>query len=327
MGIISLLFTGALVLLVLSAAIAPLESLGWYAGWFGEAEEDPSSEAPPSAESEDAAIATAPHYLIYLSGIGAISPNSIPDEEIPFIAGLEETLPGTKVISDLFPYSVTNMGLTGQRITARAWQWIEQLRLKNPTAVAAFVVNLRNMMQVAISADRRYGPIYNLGVAREMRNSLVQHGYRVGSGTPVTLLGWSGGGQIALGAAWYLPNLIGAPVRVISLGGVMSDDMGIERVKHLWHLWGDKDPLAPLGERLYAGRWKIFPYSDWNKALAAGKITMIPLGPFTHNGKGNYFDNVTLLPDGETHMHFVLAKIKQVLTETGLIPAQPAVNG
>lgn len=320
MTILNLIITGLVALIFLSAAIAPLESLGWYAGWFGASEEDDPT-APkeiPTAES----ISPASHYLVYLSGIGAIAPNSIPDEEIPFIAGLEEILPTTKVISDIFPYSVTNMGLTGQRFSARLWRWVEGLRLKNPMAAAALIVNLRNMFQVAISADRRYGPIYNLGVARAIRDKMVQHGYPIGSQIPVTLLGWSGGGQIALGAAWYLPNLIGAPVRVISVGGVMSDDIGIKRIEHLWHMWGDKDPLAPLGGILYAGRWKYFPNSTWNRLVEEDKITMIPLGPYTHNGQGNYFDNQTLLPSGETHMQFVLEKVKAVLVQDKLIPQE-----
>jgi hypothetical protein len=319
-----LILTWVLMLLFLSAALAPLESLGWYAGWFG-ASEEPDPKGAQAVTNDDAAPtadrpAPATHYLVYLSGIGAIAPNSIPDEELPFIQGLEENLPTTKVISDVFPYSVTNMGLTGQRVTARIWRWIEQLRFKNPMAVAALLVNVRNMFQVAISADRRYGPIYNLGVARAIRDNLVRHGYPLDTNTPVTLLGWSGGGQIALGAAWYLPGLIGGPVRIVSVGGVMSDDMGVERIEHLWHLWGEKDPLAPLGEKLYAGRWKMFPTSTWNRLLAAGKITMIQLGPFAHNGKGNYFDNETTLPSGETHMQYVLARVKGVLAQEGLVP-------
>ncbi len=324
MTIIITLFVWALALLFLSAALAPLESLGWHAGWFGESAEEDPDQSPAAADAAvnlaaDASI-PAPHYLVYLSGIGAIAPDSIPDEELPFIQGLEY-LPATKVISDIFPYSVTNMGLTGQRAAARIWRWIEQMRFKNPMAVAALLVNIRNMFQVAISADRRYGPIYNLGVARAIRDKLVQHGYPLHTNTPVTLLGWSGGGQIALGASWYLPGLIGAPVRIISVGGVMSDDMGVQRIEHLWHMWGDKDPLAPLGEKLYSGRWKIFSQSTWNRVLADGKITMIQLGPFGHNGKGNYFDNETTLPSGETHMQYVLAKVQGVLTEAGLVPA------
>jgi pimeloyl-ACP methyl ester carboxylesterase len=152
----------------------------------------------------------------------------------------------------------------------------------------------------------------------------LRHGYPLGSGIPITLLGWSGGGQIALGAAWYLPGLTGAPVRVISVGGVMADDPGIQRVEQLWHLWGQKDPLAPLGGWLYAGRWPYFANSVWNRALAAGQITLIPLGPFTHNGKGNYFDNQTTLLSGETHLEYVLTRVKGVLVEAGLVPVQRA---
>jgi len=35
-GIGSFLITGVVALILISAAMAPLESLGWWAGWFGE---------------------------------------------------------------------------------------------------------------------------------------------------------------------------------------------------------------------------------------------------------------------------------------------------
>ena len=111
MNLLIAILTGVVALLLLSAAVAPLESLGWYAGWFGESEEDTSPKADLVADAADAPIVSL-HYLVYLSGIGAISPDSVPDEEVPFIAGLQESLPAAKVLSDLFPYSVTNMGLT-----------------------------------------------------------------------------------------------------------------------------------------------------------------------------------------------------------------------
>ena len=120
MSIIGLFFAGTLALLFVSAAVAPLESLGWYAGWFGEKEEEePQELLTPDPAGE---ISPASHYLVYLSGIGAIAPNSIPSEELPFIAGLQQKLPDSLVITDVFPYSVTNLGLTGQRVTARVWR-------------------------------------------------------------------------------------------------------------------------------------------------------------------------------------------------------------
>jgi hypothetical protein len=198
------------------------------------------------------------------------------------------------------------------------WKWVEGRRLKNPMAAAALIVNLRNAFQVAVSADQRYGPVYNLGVAQEIRAALTEAGYPIGRGVPVTILGWSGGGQIAIGAASFLRKMLGGPLYVISLGGMLSDDPGIERVEHLWHLWGSKDVVSPVGLYAYSGRWKYFPNSVWNKAVAAGKITFIELGPFTHNATGNYFDPESKLPDGRSHLQKSLDTVAQVLTEAGL---------
>ena len=58
-------------------------------------------------------------------------------------------------------------------------------------------------IQLFVCADRRYGPTYNIGTAREIMRCLQRNGYQIGSGVPVTLIGWSGGAQIAIGAcAW-----------------------------------------------------------------------------------------------------------------------------
>ncbi len=150
----------------------------------------------------------------------------------------------------------------------------------------------------------------------------VRHGYSEADPKPVVLVGWSGGGQISIGTASYLAN-IGAPLYVVSLGGMLSDDYGLLRLTHLWHLYGDQDHLQSIGHTLFAGRWRILPQSPWNRAMAAGKITMIPLGPFKHNGAGNYFDMETKLPDGEVHGQKTIETIVGVLTEAGLISEAP----
>jgi hypothetical protein len=313
-----------LVLLLLIALLAPMEALGWWAGWSGPTPRppDPDEADPPPAEE-------ARHYLVYLSGIGAIAPDSIPVEEEPFVAGLEQHLPGTAVVSDVFPYAMTQGGLTGQRFFAGVWRWAEAHRLKNPYAVGALIVNMRNFFQVAVCADQRYGPIYNLGVARDTRRALIRRGYRPGSGTPVTLLGWSGGAQIALGAATYLNSLLGVAPRVISLGGLVADDIGLAYIDRLWHLYGTRDRVQAIGEILFAGRWPFFPRSRWNRARRAGKIRLVPLGPIDHFGPGNYFDSAATLPTGQSPLATSLAATVAVLTEAGLVgeqrePAPPA---
>ena len=226
--------------------------------------------------------------------------------------------------------------MTGQRGFSALWRWIEKLRLKNPNSLLSLMVNMRNVFQVFVSSDRRYGPIYNLGISNEIVRGLQSHGYRLNGGKPVIILGWSGGGQIAIGAVTFLAPLPG-PIYVVSLGGMLSDDFGLDAVDHLWHLFGTGDPLQAMGGVMFAGRWPIMPQSPWNKALGSGKIDMIPLGPYAHNGVGNYFDMATQLPNdalGRSYGQKTLDTIVRILTEEGVfkpkadqVTAEPAVVG
>ncbi|MFV9505030.1 MAG: hypothetical protein AB4911_10755 [Oscillochloridaceae bacterium umkhey_bin13] len=319
---LSTIFLGALILLFITAALAPLESLGWWAGWFGEKETPPVPGEVPKPSTDAIAPSPHQHFIVYLSGIGAMDPRSIPQEEIDWGQMAVKRIPQTTIVPDVYPYSVTNAGLGTQRGFSRMWNYLEQRRLKNPYDLLQFLINIRNMFQVAISADHRYGPIYNLGVAKEIVEALQLRGYKVGSGHPVTIVGFSGGGQIAVGTATFLKPMLNAPLRVISLGGVISDDLGIKSVDKLYHLWGDLDPLHGLGAILYSGRWKIFATSAWNQAMAAGKIEFVNMGRMHHNGSTNYFSWVAFTPDGRSHAIATIDKINEVLVREGLVEAK-----
>lgn len=151
-------------LLLLTAVLAPFEAMGWWAGWT---HADAAEEAPEPADDVADPAGPAEHYVVYLSGIGAISGTSTPEEEVRFLDLLDPPLPGARLIRDVFPYSVTSMGLNGQRAFGGLWRAIEGVRLRNPDALLPFRINVRNTCQVVVSADPRYGPVYNLGVARE----------------------------------------------------------------------------------------------------------------------------------------------------------------
>jgi len=73
---------------------------------------------------------------------------------------------------------------------------LADLPAKNPASLFGYLVNIRNVLVVAVSADKRYGPIYNLGIAQVMYQALIRHGYQPDSGVPITLI-FSGGGQMA----------------------------------------------------------------------------------------------------------------------------------
>jgi hypothetical protein len=319
--VISLLLVGLFALIFVSAALAPMESLGWWAGWG----KKPPKKNEFAADGDAAAVMgeEADFYLVYLSGIGAISGTSVPAEEYPFIDGLRKRLPQAKVISDIYPYSVTNNGLTGQRGFAWLWRMLEKIGQTpgSKLAMMTMVINLRNAFQLFVSADRRYGPVYNLGIANVVYEGLLRNGMHPRSSKPIIMLGWSGGGQISIGSVEYLAGLPG-PIYVISIGGMLSDDPGLLKVDHLWHLYGVADPLQALGTVFFAGRWPILPQSPWNQAMADGRIELICLGQYGHNGKGNYFDMVTPVnkdKKGRTHGQKTLDTIVRILNEEGLV--------
>lgn len=312
---IVLVLVGLVALFLVTSALAPLEALGWWAGWrSGERAVEPAA-TPPSAAS---------HFVVYLSGISALAGDVLAAEEDRFLDALEARLPSSAVVRDVFPYSVTNTGLNGQRAFAWFWTRLERYRLRRPGAILGLLINLRNSFQVAISADGRYGPIFNYGVAEETLAALRRAGYPRGSGVPVTLLGWSGGAQIALGATPYLVRALGAPISLVSVGGVMAAHPGLDRVHHCWHLVGRRDRIQRIGFLLSPGRWPVAVGSPWNRALLAGRITEIPAGPVTHRFPGNYFDDGARHEDGTSFASRTLETVLRVLAEDGVEVCGPA---
>jgi pimeloyl-ACP methyl ester carboxylesterase len=318
------LLTLALVALIgflIAGALSPFEALGWWAGWYGQ----PLEQDTP--ESDDASLAISQEaqpqrFVVFLSGIHSVSDEVFAGRELALLERLDAKLPDT-VIVEVFPYSVTNRALTGQRSFARFWRWALRRKLSGAT-LAGFLINLRNVWQVAVSADRRYGPIYNQGSADMLGRALRRHGYEVGSGVPITLIGYSGGGQIAMGAAPYLKEAIGAPVQVISLGGVLSADPGLLSLDKLYHLHGTRDMVQRLGPIFFPGRWRLLPHSAWNRAKEEGIVELIDLGPVKHTGRGGYLDDKSLRPDGKS---FLEATVEAIVKAIQAAPHPRAASG
>lgn len=284
--------------LIFALLLAPLEALGWWAGWYGD-QLDTTIDTPkfpilPQTKVE--------RYVIYLDGIGQATFLCLPEVE-EFLDQLAIALPDNiLIIRGLIPYSVMNRPLTDKRPLAFFWRLATQLKLKNPASWISKLINLRNLMIVAVSADRRYGPIYNQGTAQVMYNSLINHGYQPGSGVPITLIGESGGGQISMGTAAFLKRALNAPIDVISLGGVISGHANALELEHLYHLVGKKDRVEPIGRILFPSRWPIFFLSYWNRAKRMGKISFISLGPVGHANPGGILDRNQHLPDGRSYL-------------------------
>ncbi|MEN9521216.1 MAG: hypothetical protein RLZZ381_3804, partial [Cyanobacteriota bacterium] len=258
------------------------------------------------------------HYIVYLDGIGKSSfKYSLRSGR--FLQRLQESLPSDRILIDnIIPYSVINLPLTLDRPLARLWQWIER------TTNLEVLVLVRNMFQVAVSVDSRYGPIYNRGTAEIIIDRLLTKGYQPGSGALITLIGYSGGGQISLGAVPYIKRVLAAPIEVISLAGVISGNNEVVQVEHLYHIVGEKDRVARFTPGLFPRRWSIITWSNWNLAKSRGEISFISLGKVKHDSKNGPFDEHALLPDGSNHLARTLEIILRILTRVDGYEPYPA---
>lgn len=293
-----------LVLVILAIAlVAPFEALRW---WSADIDltlpsfPEKSQEEPPEGQC----------FIVYLTGIGG-SGESLARREFGFLERVQERIPEAVVVTDVFPFSVENNPLTGQRPLAWFWAAMHHARLKAKSIFFEFWIGARNVCQVAVCSDPRYGPIYNLGIAREVYQALLNKGYDPRRASPIYLVGYSGGGQVALGAACYLTRLP-SKVTVITVGGVFSSIPGLLLADHVHCLVGSKDRTIMLGPLMFPGRWAISARSAWNKARRRGKVTVTELGPMIHSGKGDYFTRSVSLEDGTSyadHTADVVAKI------------------
>ncbi|MBV7335666.1 hypothetical protein KFU94_46955 [Chloroflexi bacterium TSY] len=311
-------FLGIIVVgILIWAALSPFEMLGWWAGWFGDKIYD---EPIPSDGLVRIIHPDADSYILFLSGVGRTSSKTLSYRERGFLERLARALPRTVIIDDLFPYSVNNLALTGQPIFARLWRQVLRWKQNGPS-VAGNLINLRNIFQILMSADKRYGPLFNQGVAEVMMQGLLRYQYDPKSKIPVILVASSGAAQIAVGVTTYLREWIQAPVYTVGIGGVFGSDPGLLVMDQLYQLLGTRDSTVRWSN-LDPGRWSIIALSNWNRARRQGKVTEISMGPMCHTGRGSYLDAKTMIKDGQTFVDKTVDTISDIVgTVTNRTPA------
>jgi hypothetical protein len=313
----------ALIGAIVAGLLAPLETLGWWAGWYGDGID--VGEAERAQADEPAKGTGARRYVVYLDGIAQSSACYTPDIET-FLDALQPELPAdVRLIRGIMAYSVINRPLDDDPIFAAFWKFVDAVRLKDVNSLLGMIVNLRNVLVVAVSADPRYGPMYNFGIARVIYDALIAEGYRLHSGVPVTLIGYSGGGQMSAGAGPILRKALDAPVDVISLGGVISGATRVLELEHVYHCVGSKDGIQRLGPIMFPSRWRVALASNWNRARRRGRISYIPLGPVGHQVPGGMLDPNHTLADGRTFLRQTLDDVLTVLRDE-VEPTVPQVT-
>jgi hypothetical protein len=309
MDLLSSLLTVFVLALLLMLLISPFESLQWWAGWVSD--EPQTTTADPQPDTAARSDTQPDTYVIFLPGVGAMGTEVDPWER-GLLDCIQRGLHDGVILAGLFPFTVREDTLTEHRRTAWFWRWLAHIRDTRPSLVAR-LIDWRNLTQVFVSMDPRYGPIYNKGVEEKITSVLHAQRYPVCSGIPITLIGYSGGAQIALGSSLYLAHEMQAPVTVISLGGVLGDDPGLASVEHLYHLWGTKDLESRLATAVVPARWPIAKKSLWNRAVADGRLTQECLGTMVHTGPKGYLDAKVTAPDGHTNLEVTAAAMLRII--------------
>ncbi len=269
-----------------AALLVPLEALGWWAGWYGDRIEPkihPEISEEPLSRPTDIV-----RYVVCFDGIERALFQEFQRE---LTAALPDNI---MLIGGLLPLSARTTAVVRG-------------------SFFAFMMSIRDLIVVAVSADPRYGRIYNQRTAQIIYNSLIGHGYRSDSQIPITVIGFGAGAQKAMAAIPDLKQALDTPIEVISVAGEIAGNNNAILVEHLYHLVGDKDIFERLIQILSPRRWKVFFLSYWNRAQHMGKISVVSLGPVAHIGRGGPLDGNKYLPDGRTHLRQTLDIVSSIV--------------
>ena len=179
----------------------------------------------------------------------------------------------------------------------------------------------RNLLQVLVAADSRYAPIYGRGETEVIVASLLANGYQPGTGTPIVIVGYSGGVQVGLVSVPFLKRALDAPVTMVSLAGVMASEPGMNELEHFHHIESSSDKIPMYGRVMFPGRWRIARGSHFNRLRRSGRLTVHRLPAMRHNGEGSYLDDDAFI-DGKSHQEITSALLVDLIKSVA-----PAARG
>jgi hypothetical protein len=307
-----LLLAGAI--LIVWGILSPVGTIVW---WLGQSAESLGFKKNPPPILPDSNLAankppTLNCYIIFLSGVGDFSGDELTPGEEFFLNSLVTRHPQCAAVGDVFPYSVSNKSLGGERFLAPFWRFAE--RAKRGPIAGDILIKIRNLWRFAISLDYRYGQAYNQGIA----NAIIE---RMNAKSPieladekplkVILIGTSGGAQVALGATHYLKEWLNAEISVVSIGGVFSGENGFADADRVYHLRGTRDAIEDIGGIVFPTRWYVFATSPFNRARLAGRYAEGLSGPHKHDGDDGYFGE-NRAANGKKYVDIMLERVDRL---------------
>ncbi|MCL1468821.1 hypothetical protein [Argonema galeatum] len=250
-------------------------------------------------------------YIVFLPGVGDFSADELTPGEEEFLNRLVKTHSNCVAVRDVFPYSAANESLGGRRPLAPLWRFAHQA--DGWLDVADVLIKIRNLWRFAISADDRYGPIYNQGIATAIVDRMeAVHPIPQSQPFKIILIGTSGGAQVALGAVPYLHQWLNTKITVVSVGGVFAGDKGFNLSDRIYHLRGRRDWIEDIGRVVFPPRWPWTVGSPFNQAVREGRYTVQISGPHAHDGPEGYFGQAVAKANGITYVDLTLQQVNQL---------------
>ena len=304
------LLTIALLILLVWGTLSPVGTLIWWADEGVQLlglKNNPKviSVSPTTSISKSSQFNC---YIVFLPGVGDFSANQLTSGEEVFLDSLVAAHPNCIAVSDVFPYSAANESLGGKRVLAPLWNFAD--RAQGWLAISNVVIKIRNLWRFAISADPRYGPIYNQGIATAIVERMTAQ-QPIPEKPQIILLGTSGGVQVALGAADYLKRDLEADIVVVSLGGVFAGTNGFKVSDRVYHLHGEFDWVENIGAIVFPSRWRWSVASPFNQARLQNRYTVASSGAHAHDGAEGYFGE-NLNNKGVTYVDLTLQQVNQL---------------
>jgi hypothetical protein len=304
------LLTIALIILLVWGTLSPVGTLIW---WADEGVQLLGLKTNPkvmpiSPNTSISKYSQLNCYIVFLPGVGDFSANQLTSGEELFLNSLVAAHPNCIAVSDVFPYSAANESLGGKRVLAPLWNFAD--RAQGWLAVSNVVIKIRNLWRFAISADPRYGPIYNQGIATAIIERMNAQ-QPIPEKPQIILLGTSGGVQVALGAADYLKRDLEADIVVVSLGGVFAGTNGFKVSDRVYHLHGEFDWVENIGAIVFPSRWRWSVASPFNQARLQNRYTVTSSGAHAHDGAEGYFGE-NLNNKGVTYVDLTLQQVNQL---------------
>lgn len=234
-------------------------------------------------------------FVVYLDGIHQGAEDH-PPRIRSFLDELESRLPPhVALVRGVYAYTVLPVSLDNDKGSSRLWQMLFAIQELHPNflskLIASILVEFNNIIKVGISSDSRYGPVVNYEYALKICSQLNHLGFKPNSGMRIILLGYSGGGGIAMATAEYLRRLAQSDVVLITLCGVFSANHELSKLASITTVVGTEDPVAAIGQIAYPGRLPILKNSRWNMANKTGKVNRSEVYGMTHNGDSGPFSD------------------------------------